>query len=256
MSDARAELLDFLSDYATTLLECGATTVRIERNVMRLAEAYGGRATVSVYPRHVEVVMATGADGATAVRSKAIGRSGNDYAVVAALSKLSWNCFDRRPPLAAARRAYGMAVGRGRIPSGWVLLLASCANASFCRLFEGDGVSMLLVLAATACGFYVRGAMVRRWRVDVRVATVAAGCVSAVLSCAGYVFGWGGTPDVALATSVLYLVPGIPYLNAVSDLIHGHYICAVSRFLQAGVTTVCLSAGLYLGLLMMHIGMM
>lgn len=34
----------FLCSYATTLLECGAATVRIEKNVGRMAEAYGGDA--------------------------------------------------------------------------------------------------------------------------------------------------------------------------------------------------------------------
>ena len=47
----------FLCDYATTLLESGATTVRIEKNVWRMAESYGFEAEVNIYPRHVDVVQ-------------------------------------------------------------------------------------------------------------------------------------------------------------------------------------------------------
>ena len=36
----------FLANYAATLLKCGATSVRIEKNVCRIAEAYGLKAEV------------------------------------------------------------------------------------------------------------------------------------------------------------------------------------------------------------------
>ena len=55
------------------------------------------------------------------------------------------------------------------------------------------------------------------------------------------------TPDIALGTSVLYLVPGIPYINSVSDLIHGHLLCCISRFIEASVLTACLGIGLSVG---------
>ena len=38
----------------------------------------------------------------------------------------------------------------------------------------------------------------------------------------GFLFHIGSTPDVAIATSVLYLVPGIVFLNAFNDMIDGH----------------------------------
>ena len=45
----------FLCDYATTLLERGATTVRIEKNVWRMAESYGFEAEVNIYPMSFSV---------------------------------------------------------------------------------------------------------------------------------------------------------------------------------------------------------
>lgn len=247
------KLGDFLCDYANSLLECGATTVRIEKNVGRMAEAYGCRADVNIYPRHVEVVQTDALANETHIRAKTIHDSGINYSTVSALSKLSWNCFDQHLPLDVAIRQYRHIISAGRIPPSAVLLLTSLANASFCRLFEGDLTSMLVVFVATACGFYLKGALCRKWGIDIRLSIIVAGCVSAIMSCSGHVFGWGNTPDVALATSVLYLVPGIPYLNAVSDLINGHYICAISRFIHAVVITACLAVGLYVGVLMMGI---
>lgn len=255
MNESADKLVTYICDYATSLLECGATTARIERNVCRMSEAYGYMADVSIYPRHVEVVMTDGKNGTTFIHSKVISDSIINYSTVSALSKLSWNCLDRRLPLSVAMRQYRRIVSASRISPMMVTVLTSLANASFCRLFEGDFLSMAIVFFATFCGFYIKGALCRKWNVDIRLSIIVAGCMSAVLSCSGYVFGWGGTPDVALATSVLYLVPGIPYLNAVSDLINGHYICAMSRFIHAAVITACLSVGLYIGLLLMDVGL-
>lgn len=243
----------FLCDYATTLLECGATTVRIEKNVGRIAEAYGCRAEVVIFPKHVEVVERSVSTEERNIFVKTISHGGINYSTISDLSKLSWNCVDRMLPLETARGEYQRICQVKRLPSVLVTLLTSLANASFCRLFEGDLPSMGIVFVATLCGFYLKNILCSKYHFDLRAAIIVAGCVSAILSCAGYVFGWGETPDVALATSVLYLVPGIPYLNSVSDLINGHYLCATSCFIHAATLTVCLSVGLYIGLLLMHV---
>lgn len=245
------KLCTFLCHYATTLLECGAATVRIEKNVGRMAEAYGSNAEVNIYPRHVDIVLRDDVTGATELCSKAISGSKINYSTVSALSKLSWNCLDRRTPLDVAEKQYRSIINAPRIPSLTVTLLTALANASFCRLFEGDWQAMAVVFLATLCGFRLKGTLGSRFHVDIRIATIIAACVSSILSCSCYVFGLGATPDIALGTSVLYLIPGIPYLNAVSDLINGHYICAMGRFINAVTITVCLSAGLYLGLILM-----
>lgn len=252
MANQDNEIGKFLADYATTLLECGATTVRIEKNALRIAEAYGCHTEINIYPRHVEVVLIDDATGNRGIMSKVIQHSANNYNTITELSKLSWNCFDRRISFEEAKVRYKEIVNKERIPFWIVTLLTSAANASFCRLFGGDPAAMLVVFIATAAGFYAKNQLIKQWHVDARLAIIICSCISAVLSCSAYVFSMSQTPDVALATSVLYLVPGIPYLNAISDLINGHYICATSRLISSGIITICLAVGLYIGLLVMH----
>lgn len=134
-----------------------------------------------------------------------------------------------------------------RLSVVWVTLMVGLANASFCRLFEGDYWAMLFVFLATVSGFYTKHKLVNVLKIDPRIATVCAACFSAVISCGTSIYGFGRTPDIALATSVLYLVPGIPYINAFSDFISGYYICALSWLISALETTVCLGFGLVLG---------
>ena len=68
-----------------------------------------------------------------------------------------------------------------------------------------------------------------------------------------FIFHIGNTPDIAVGTSILYLIPGVPYINVVSDMLDHHYLCAFSRFIDACILTACLSLGLCFGMLILKI---
>ncbi|MDE6071496.1 MAG: threonine/serine exporter family protein, partial [Muribaculaceae bacterium] len=91
--------------------------------------------------------------------------------------------------------------------------------------------------------------------VDFRVVVLACSFVSALVASAAVSLPLTLTPGVAVGTSVLYLVPGIPFLNSFSDLLYRHYICSFSRFTDALVLTCCLSIGICAGMFLMHLNM-
>ncbi|MDE6367835.1 MAG: threonine/serine exporter family protein, partial [Muribaculaceae bacterium] len=135
-----------------------------------------------------------------------------------------------------------------------VLFLVALANASFCRLFGGDLAAMAVVFMATLSGFMVKQLLIKH-HADVRLTVIFCAFISGVLGATALLFSLGATPKIALATSVLYLVPGIPFINSFSDMLYRHYICAFSRFVDALVLTCCLSIGLCAAMLMMNAGM-
>lgn len=242
----------FLSEYASALLGCGATCIRIEKNVQRMAETIGVDYSMTIMPATVQITVWDKDRQHSYSNIQKIRKSGTSFNINTQLSRLSWDLHD-------GRVGFGEAAGRmerilqTRPENRWlVLVLASVANASFCRLFGGDFISMGIVFIATLVGFRIRQMMLED-KIDIRLAFVCASFVSSVIASAGYVFGLGSTPDIALGTSVLYLVPGVPYLNSMSDLLDGHYISFLSRFLDATVLTVCLSAGLCGGFLIMNL---
>ena len=63
---------------------------------------------------------------------------------------------------------------------------------------------------------------------------------------AGIVF----TAETALATSVLYLVPGVPLINGVIDIVEGHILIGFSRLINALLLIICIAIGLSATLLM------
>lgn len=244
----------FLSEYAATLLGAGATCIRLERNVDRMAAALGCRVVMTIMPRHIHMTVVSLTTSQSYTYIAAIGHDCISFDVNTRLSELSWDLADGRITFEQAQKCLD---GIYHIPSmaAWrILLLASLANLAFCRLFGGDWQAMITVFIATAAGFYIKQQLVSRGT-GVLVVFVICAFVSSVIAAGDALFGFGTTPQVAVGTSVLYLVPGIPFLNSFSDMLAGHYICAFSRFLHACLLTASLSLGLCGGMLLMNIGM-
>lgn len=246
----------FLGRYGAVLLGCGATCIRLQKNIDRIARTWGVAVNVTIMPRHLHITVSDpeGDDLFTAI--DAVPHSPVSFSLNTRLSRLSWEVADCRLGYDDTVSRYDkiMSAGPGGLTFGQELLLVACANASFCRLFGGDMVAMAIVAVATMAGYYLKASMLRR-HADLRVAVMASAFVSAVLAAGDSLLGLGDTPDIALATSVLYLVPGVPLLNSFSDMIYRHYICAFSRLVDAAVLTACLSMGLCAGMLLMNQGM-
>ena len=246
------DLCLFLSDYAAWLLGCGATCIRIEKNVHRMCAPLGVRAEINIMPTHIHLSVWNNdlTDSYSNIRK--IRKTGISFNINTQLSKLSWEIADGKIKYAEAVKKFIEITKTRPANKWWVLIMASFANASFCRLFGGDLISMLIVFMATICGYRLKQIMLEE-KADVRLVFFCCGFISSIIGSAGHLFGWGATPEIALGTSVLYLIPGIPYINSVSDMLDGHYLCAINRFIDAAVLTTCLSAGLCGGLLMMDL---
>lgn len=242
----------FVGNYAAVLYSRGSTTARIEQGICRIAEAWNMHAEFSILP--TDVVISLWDEGrehsySTIVK---VPEGAINYRSVTELTRLSFRIADRHLSVEDAQAMMDRILAMKRIDRWTVLVLAGAANASFCRLFGGDHISMAIVFAATVCGFFMKQKLSSAG-LDYRAVTLISACVAAVISSSGFVFGWGGTPETALGTSVLFLVPGIPFSNSIDDLLHGRYICSLSRFLQAMMITVSLSLGLCLAFFILNI---
>ena len=217
------ETAAFLAEYASLLSGCGATCIRIENNTKRMGRAFGVNIDPFIMPAHVSVSVwnTDRTNDVTALRKTP--SCGISFNLNTRLSQLSWEVADNRLDLPSAIERFEC-IKRTKPTGKWeVLILASLANAAFCRLL--------------GC--------------DIRLIFLCASFFSASISAGGHIFNISSTPELAIGTSVLYLIPGVPYINSVSDMIYRHYLCAFSRFLDAAVLTACLSAGLCAGMLLL-----
>lgn len=242
----------FLADYAAAMLACGASCIRTQKNVGRIAQAYRLSARMIILPNTVDICVWDSSRTHSYKESVAVPDRPVSFAVNTRLSNLSWRIFERKIPLPLAVRCFNRILTTPPVAKWLVLILVAAANAAFCRLFGGDFPSVAIVGFATLVGYYLKIIMLDA-KSDTRIVFICCAFVSAVAGAAGYVFHIGGTPELALGTSVLYLIPGIPYINSVTDMLEGHHLCAFSRFVNASILTACIAIGLTGGFLIMNI---
>lgn len=244
----------FLSAYSALLLRSGATCARLEQNVGRMAQTWNLSADITIMPRHVSVSIKTENKNECKMFSESTSNPAISFEKICRLSQMSWEVADNGWNIEKAEDCLRNISRIRPARKLWVLFAASCANGAFCRLFGGDMTAVLVVFVATFCGYFIKQLMLSRG-FDTRIVFIICALVSSVLACADSLFSIGSTPHVAVATSVLYLVPGIPLLNSFSDMIDRHYICFFSRMTDALILICCLSIGLCAGMWAMNIGM-
>ena len=230
------EILDFIADYATYLLASGVHTSRVIRNSQRIGQSQGVDIQLSSFQKSTILT----------VRDDATGEAVTRVVKIPALP-ISFERNSDRLPLDEIRRRYGELIDKPRIDPIFVLVTVGLANASFCRLFGGDWTAAGIVFTATLVGFAARQRMqahgVNHFLIFIISAFMASLCASAALR-------FDCTAETALATSVLYLVPGVPLINGVIDIVEGHILIGFSRLINALLLIICIAIGLSATLLM------
>lgn len=209
---------------------------------------------LTILPRHIHLTVRDSDYHDVVTTITSIGDGPISFDLNTKLSKLSWQIADGKIGFEEACKVFDRLVSAPYKGMFNLPFIVSCANASFCALFGGDWVAMAVVFVATFVG-YVLKILLSEKGCDYRLTVILCAFVSTVLAAGDSLFGLGSTPDIAVGTSVLYLVPGIPFINSFSDMLDRHYICAFGRLMNAVVLTFCLSIGLGLGMLLMDVNM-
>ena len=137
-----------------------------------------------------------------------------------------------------------------RLNAWLVWVLVGFANASFCRLFSGDWIAVAAVFVATLVGFRLKQVLGKHHINHYFIFTISAFVASLIASVTMWQ-QWGNTPDIAIGASVLYLIPGVPLINGIIDIIEGHVLAGTARLINAFLLIICIAFGMAITLLMM-----
>lgn len=242
------EVTIFLAEYATTLMAVGAQTSRIQINTTRIATAFGFKINMLIFPKTLSITLQDADCDHSYTYVSGTPALPLNFNINMELSKLSWQAHDDNLGIDELRSRFD-AIVRSRRESPWaVLVLVAFANACFCRLFDGNITSMAIVWTATFVGFYIRQQLTKRGMNALAVFVVCS-FVSTMIGASDYFFVHGGTEDITLGTSMLYLVPGVPLINGVMDIIDHHVLNGIARLANALLLIICIALGLTLTLM-------
>ena len=249
------ELTNFLSEYTAKMLSIGTYTARIERCVRRIADAYDYEASLMIFVRHFIISVMDPADNSirrTYVKTGAAAQISFD--LISELSALSWEIYDEKIPLARARASFAEILASQKKSFAKTLVLLSVANAAFCELFGGDGGAMALVFAATAFGICARY-LLSKLKINLKIQYIAVSFAVSFIVSLGARYGLSATPDVAVGSSILFLIPGVWLINSVFDILNENMLVGISRGLNTGLLIICIAIGLFLTLSISNLGL-
>ncbi|MDR1974168.1 MAG: threonine/serine exporter family protein [Bacteroidales bacterium] len=281
------KIAGFIETYAVCLLGSGVHTSRVNRNSQRIAESQGVNMSMMTFQRTVvmTVVEAAGtpvatdqstptkatitqnatakaisptqsttrttaeanATASTDTRVINIPTSSVSFALNSDLSALSWRAIDRHLSLDELWEEYNRIIAKPRINNWQVLTLAGLANASFCKLFGGDWISMIIVFIATVSGLFIKQELQKK-EVNHLIATLISAFIAASL--AAFACYFDTTAEIAMATSILFLIPGVPLINGIIDVVEGYTLIGFSRLVQAFLLIIFIAVGLSAALLL------
>ncbi|MCM1337189.1 MAG: threonine/serine exporter family protein [Candidatus Amulumruptor caecigallinarius] len=223
------------------MLGSGVSTLRVIRCTKRIGEAFGLNIEMTSTARHFTLSVRDSLSCKSVTRVVSVPPLPISFHLNADLSTLSWQAYDECLSLDEVRARFKKLTSKQRLDPMLTLLLVSLANACFCALFGGDLTAMIIVFVATLIGFGVRQRMamhgVNQYLVFMASAFVASMCSTMALR-------FDCTAHIAIATSPLFLIPGVPLINGVIDIVDNHILVGISRLVNAMLLILCLAIGL------------
>ncbi|MBU2897283.1 threonine/serine exporter family protein [Vibrio hepatarius] len=126
----------------------------------------------------------------------------------------------------------------------WLVMgMIGLSCAAFSRLAGGDWVVFFMTFIASSIGMFVRQEIGHRHFNPLMNFAVTA-FVTTVISAQAVIYQLGNLPSVAMASSVLMLVPGFPLINAVADMLKGYINMGIARFVMASLLTLATCLGI------------
>jgi uncharacterized membrane protein YjjP (DUF1212 family) len=242
----------FLAEYAATLEAVGVQTSRIQYNTIRIAKSFGYWCNIMMFPRTISVTLHDEEREHIYTYTKKTPNMSLNFKTNMKLSHLSWETWDKHLCLAEIEQKFHSIISEPMESPWTVLILVSLANACFCRLFDGNFISMAIVCIATFVGFYIKQQLTKIHWSPLAIYIVCA-FVSTLIGSSDYLFIHGGTEDLSLGTSMLYLIPGVPLINGVMDVIDHHVLNGIARLVNAGLLVVSIAIGLSFTVIMLKL---
>ncbi|MGA2245685.1 MAG: threonine/serine exporter family protein [Verrucomicrobiota bacterium] len=233
-------------DAGRMLMEAGASANSIDAIVAKFARGLGAdRVDLRVGYASLAITIGIGPNGITRMRE--VGHLG----VNQRLDQELWHLAERvsRGELSTDETRAELTRLGTRTPrhSAWVMAVAvGLACAAFGRLLEVDWLGTGPVFFAAVIGQFVRRDLLAR-HVNVFICATLVAFLSSLLGGLGAHWAGSGTVTTAMIASILLLVPGIPCVNAQSDILDGHPTLGSARAVTVAVVLIFVAAGLWFG---------
>lgn len=250
---AECRVADLLLDIGSMLLASGAHCGRVRRNIERVAEKWGYK--VELFLSFTGLMLSikdTQHPARRVARFKSCPLHGVHFGKVTEISLLTWRVLEEDASIDEAEKRLVEIKAMPHHPRWQILIGLGAACACLCTLAGGDWKDAVITFTATFCGMFVRQEILKL-RFNPIIGFIAASFITTLIAGMDTLHHIGASPEKALATAVLYLVPGVPLINSTIDLIEGYIPTAVARGVYGGFILLCIAVGMSMSILLLGI---
>ena len=235
-------LLDITTEIGYQLAMSGAETFRVEETITRIFAAYHIQAEVFAIPNCLTVSLETDTQKPM-TRMRRIGHHGTDLDAVERYSNLSRRiCAEKPDPVVAAQwvtdtkksiRKYPFMIqvlGAVLCATGFILVYGGSPTDAFCAFLCGLAAGLI-------------GQLLDRWKVNAFFSTIASAFAIALIANLYGISGLATNTDAIIISSLMILVPGLLFTNALRDIIYGDTNSGINRIVQVLLIGVAIALG-------------
>jgi len=124
-------------------------------------------------------------------------------------------------------------------------VMAGLGCASFSLLFGGDFYIFIVTFIASFIGFSFNTMLLKRF-FNPFLVIIFVSFTTAIVS--GLLTFNTTASNIAISSSILFLVPSVAFINSVNDLIKGHYTNGLTRGIRGIMVSFAISIGIFLAL--------
>jgi uncharacterized membrane protein YjjP (DUF1212 family) len=233
-------------DAGRMLMEAGANSRSTERIIDVVARGLGAeRVEVRIGYASLAITIGVGSSGIT--RMCKVGNLGVNHRLDQEVWTLAKRVsIEELKPEQTRWALARLAKATPRHPQWLIAVSVGLACAAFGRLLGVDWQGSGPVFAAAGIAQYVRGNLLARG-VNAFLCATLISCLSSALAGAGARWAGSETFASAMVASVLMLVPGVPSVNAQTDILEGRPTLGSARFATVLMTLIFMAAGLWIG---------
>jgi uncharacterized membrane protein YjjP (DUF1212 family) len=232
-----------LLDIGAALLQSGASCNRILITMLRIADAYHYMTHVDISPKSITLTLQVNNEQSVFNGTRSISAQGVNFKIISGISRLSWSVVEKQWPIQQVSVEIDRLLNLPPYSRLVILSVVSLAGAAFCFTFGGSYPEMGITFGATFFGLFIKQELLKN-KFNTYICTFLSALAAAFFTGVFYKLGTGMQLEHAFATSVLFLIPGVPLINSITDLIDGNILNGMERGINALLHAMAIAIGL------------
>ena len=241
--------LDVLLNIGKLLMECGADTGRISSEIQQAATFMGiphnylnihiSYTTIMINIFHQERSI-------TVFRKTPVHIP--NMAMINAVSKLTWRAFERHYSLTTYERLIEKLQHTIPIYPDWLKGIAcSLGSAGLAFLYSADIIALVVTFICSLCGYFIRS-LSQRLGFNEYLGNALCAFTAMFIAYGFYSFIELGSLVYVLVCCTLFMIPGVPLINSVTDTINNHILSGITRAIRTLLIVGSMTLGMAMAL--------